>query len=805
MSDTIKQIKIGSTVYDVEPAQSATLQVDNAAPTLAWGTTSTVATIDGVDVTVKMPANPNTDTKVTAVGNHYAPTEDTNSKLTANASSTTSATWGSTDMVTGVTLNRDAKGHVTGLSVSSIQMPANPNADTKVTQTVTSSNAAYPLLLAPNGQTATTTTTSYFDSGVTLNPSTNTIAANISGSAGSAAKVANKLTFGSKTFDGSAAATITAADLGLGSALRFKGTTTTALTDGATTNPISINSADYTAITGDVVIVNGTDKELVWTGSAWEELGDAGSHSKVGHTHGVNTSSVAAQGHTHSTSGTAAASSSGTTTVATGSLSSSGGGATVATGSSGSAKAGSETHTHTYTAPTGVSLGPNTTSTDGVQYIEDVSHTAASLTGTKTFVTGVSGGSGYLKAYDAATSGTLKVDNGTRIPVVTSISGSAPSLGGTKTFVTSVTEGSGSLEAYDAASSGTKKVSNGTRVPVITSLSKSGYTPAGSVSLTNGTAPSLNWDTGTNTDTPYISSISGGSAVSKTTKYLHWSAGSHNTSATANQTSTNTGANSGTAITALTGVKVSATATPVVASYDATNTTLILTSTTVATAVAANGTGSCAPSGHTHSYSKTSSITLSGASAPSLTINDTSSGATSAIITAVSGGSAVSATTKYAKFSAGTTPKSSATFTGTKNTTDVVTGGTTYYLAHAHSSAKSGGTGTVSISGGSYTPTTYYLEHNHTAASSSGSGTVGISGGSISKTTKYFHPTITTNTAATTGTPSATTTFVTGVSTSKLVTTTVDKKGHTHSTSGTAAATTATAVNAATSVKASTN
>lgn len=55
--------------------------------------------------------------------------------------------------------------------------------NTKVTQTVTTSNATYPLLLAPSGQTATTTTTSYFDSGVTLNPRTNTITANISGSA----------------------------------------------------------------------------------------------------------------------------------------------------------------------------------------------------------------------------------------------------------------------------------------------------------------------------------------------------------------------------------------------------------------------------------------------------------------------------------------------------------------------------------------------------------------------------------------------------------------------------------------------
>ncbi len=58
----------------------------------------------------------------------------------------------------------------------------------KVTQTVTSSNLNYPLLLAPNGQTNTTTTVSYFDSGVTLNPSTNTIAANISGNAATATR-----------------------------------------------------------------------------------------------------------------------------------------------------------------------------------------------------------------------------------------------------------------------------------------------------------------------------------------------------------------------------------------------------------------------------------------------------------------------------------------------------------------------------------------------------------------------------------------------------------------------------------------
>lgn len=73
-----------------------------------------------------------------------------------------------------------------GGTSKTLTIPSNPNTDTKVTQTVTSSNATYPLLLAPSGQTATTTTTAYFDSGVTLNPSTNTIAANISGTAANA-------------------------------------------------------------------------------------------------------------------------------------------------------------------------------------------------------------------------------------------------------------------------------------------------------------------------------------------------------------------------------------------------------------------------------------------------------------------------------------------------------------------------------------------------------------------------------------------------------------------------------------------
>ena len=75
----------------------------------------------------------NTDTKVTSAANHYTPAADSASQLSADASSTVAATWNSTSLVTGVNLQRDSKGHVTGVTVDSIKMPANPDTDTGVT------------------------------------------------------------------------------------------------------------------------------------------------------------------------------------------------------------------------------------------------------------------------------------------------------------------------------------------------------------------------------------------------------------------------------------------------------------------------------------------------------------------------------------------------------------------------------------------------------------------------------------------------------------------------------------------------
>lgn len=75
------------------------------------------------------------DTKVTSAANHYTPSRDTSADKTASASGATAA-W-SIDVVKGVTLQTDGKGHVTGLSVTSGKIPGNPIPSYNVTGSTT--------------------------------------------------------------------------------------------------------------------------------------------------------------------------------------------------------------------------------------------------------------------------------------------------------------------------------------------------------------------------------------------------------------------------------------------------------------------------------------------------------------------------------------------------------------------------------------------------------------------------------------------------------------------------------------------
>lgn len=52
----------------------------------------------------------------------------------------------------------------------------------------------------------------------------------------------------------------------------YLGVTTTALTDGATTNPVTINGASVTAKSGNIVLYG--NKEFIFDGTHWNEFGD---------------------------------------------------------------------------------------------------------------------------------------------------------------------------------------------------------------------------------------------------------------------------------------------------------------------------------------------------------------------------------------------------------------------------------------------------------------------------------------------------------------------------------------------------
>ena len=79
---TVIAVKINGTsknpsngIVDLGTVLTAHQAVTNKAATLAWNTTSTIATIGGTDVTVKLPSNPNTDTKNTAGTTNKAATK----------------------------------------------------------------------------------------------------------------------------------------------------------------------------------------------------------------------------------------------------------------------------------------------------------------------------------------------------------------------------------------------------------------------------------------------------------------------------------------------------------------------------------------------------------------------------------------------------------------------------------------------------------------------------------------------------------------------------------------------------------
>lgn len=101
----------------------------------------------------------------------------------------------------------------------------------------------------------------------------NTITINNTLSIPTSLKNPKALTWGNKSYDGSAAREITLEDFGITNVLHFLGTTTdTNVVDNSTTKTITIGNTSVTAVSGDIVIRDNV--EYIWTGTAWEKLGD---------------------------------------------------------------------------------------------------------------------------------------------------------------------------------------------------------------------------------------------------------------------------------------------------------------------------------------------------------------------------------------------------------------------------------------------------------------------------------------------------------------------------------------------------
>ena len=105
--------------------------------------------------------------------------------LTLASSGVTAGTYGPTAAATpgyGATfsvpsITVDAKGRVTSASTYTVKIPASDNSDTKVTQTASTTNANYRILLSANANDTSETNISYKASGIYANPSTSSITA----------------------------------------------------------------------------------------------------------------------------------------------------------------------------------------------------------------------------------------------------------------------------------------------------------------------------------------------------------------------------------------------------------------------------------------------------------------------------------------------------------------------------------------------------------------------------------------------------------------------------------------------------
>ena len=143
-------------------AQLGSLIVSGAARFLNNMYGNLVGTVNGYSIAKSVPSNAvftDTDTKVTAVGNHYTPTGS--STISASGGTATNATGSGSaqQVVTGVTI--DAKGHVTAVTSKGIY---STDTDHITTATTSGSGNAVTAISASNGALTVTKGTTFLTS-----------------------------------------------------------------------------------------------------------------------------------------------------------------------------------------------------------------------------------------------------------------------------------------------------------------------------------------------------------------------------------------------------------------------------------------------------------------------------------------------------------------------------------------------------------------------------------------------------------------------------------------------------------------
>lgn len=283
------------TYVDAKKASVASSQ-----PTLAWGTTSKIGSVDGTDLKVTMPSNPNTDTHYTNAFTIRCNDDDDFDVISFRQNNDQMLYLKGSGGTT-VECTADSGGNPGTITISS-----STNADTVDNYHVGATWGTVPCVRSSDGVMEVGEYIDFHtDSGSSRDYDGRLQGVGGGGTvlfpkkSGTMALTSDlpsvgdgKLTFkvnGKELFSWSANSSadttpdLTASWLGLGSAMTFAGSVPdTTIYDGSTDPTYTITASDgsstsYNASAGFVVIKG--NKEFVWTGTRWEELGDESSHA----------------------------------------------------------------------------------------------------------------------------------------------------------------------------------------------------------------------------------------------------------------------------------------------------------------------------------------------------------------------------------------------------------------------------------------------------------------------------------------------------------------------------------------------